>query len=500
MAQMKITIDTGAAAASRVDVLAIAVGQPWTGGVVPHLDRLLHGQLSAELVHHHFTGAEGENVIFQTHGILPARTLLVVGTGEGTAPGSWYHLAHIVVRRAHELRAETAAVALPEVAQSTPAVGLVAEGAILSAYTFDRLKSTKRRPSGLRELILLVARRAARIARAVQRARLVAGAACYARDLVNLPAAIATPAYLADEARRIARAQRLSLRVLDGRAMKRLGMGALLGVAQGSSQVPFFLELSYTPDGATRARRTAAASNPRVVALCGKGITFDSGGLSIKPSESMQTQKRDMAGGAAVLAAMSVVRALAVPVAVRAYVPATENMPSGAALKPGDVVRAFNGKTIEVLNTDAEGRLVLADALAYAAAKQPTVLIDLATLTAAVRVALGTRYAAIMGTDPTLVHALIDAGRECGESLWELPLVAAYRGDIDSTVADIKNVGDGGAGTIIGGLFLREFVGDIPWAHIDFSSTVMTDKPFPCHPRGATGYGVRTVLRYLSRG
>jgi leucyl aminopeptidase len=296
-----------------------------------------------------------------------------------------------------------------------------------------------------------------------------------------------TPAYLAQEAKRIARSQRLRVRVLGTAAITRLGMGALLGVSQGSAQPPRFIQLIYRPRGQVRRR----------VALAGKGITFDSGGLSIKPADSMQAQKRDMAGGAAVLAVMSVIRDLAPSLEVRAYVPCTENMPGERAIKPGDVVRAYNGKTIEVLNTDAEGRLVLADALSYAAAAKPDVLIDLATLTAAVRTALGNRYAAIIGTEPSLVQALIAAARDCGEHLWELPLISEYRSDIDSTVADIKNTGEGAAGTIIGGLFLREFVGTVPWAHIDFSSTVMTDKPLPCHPRGATGFGVRTLLHYL---
>jgi leucyl aminopeptidase len=317
----------------------------------------------------------------------------------------------------------------------------------------------------------------------------VARATCYARDLINLPAGIVTPSYLGREARRIAKAQRLRVRILTRPAIRRAGMGALLGVAQGSAQPPCFIELVYQPRAKARRR----------IALAGKGITFDSGGLSIKSADNMQSQKRDMAGGAAVLAVMSAVRDLGIAAEVRAYVPATENMPSGQAMKPGDVVRAYNGKTIEVLNTDAEGRLVLADALAYAAAAKPDSLIDLATLTAAVRTALGPRYAGIMGTEAELVRGLIAAGRDCGEHLWELPLVAAYRPDLDSTVADIKNIGDGGAGTIVAGLFLREFTAGVPWAHIDFSSTATTDKAFAAHPRGATGFGVRTLLRYLGR-
>jgi leucyl aminopeptidase len=263
-------------------------------------------------------------------------------------------------------------------------------------------------------------------------------------------------------------------------------MGALLGVARGSSQPPRFIELIYAP---RRKRLT--------VALVGKGITFDSGGLSLKPQQSMQSQKRDMAGGANVLAVMSVVRALAPAVEVRGYVPATENMPGGRALKPGDVVRTFGGLTVEVLNTDAEGRLVLADGLSYAAKQQPDVIIDCATLTAAVRMALGNRYAAIMGTEPSLVRDLIAAGAACGENLWELPLIDEYRKDLDSTVADLKNVGEGRAGTIVAGLFLREFTAGIPWAHIDFSSTVVTESPFAGHPSGASGFGVRTLLRYI---
>jgi leucyl aminopeptidase len=236
----------------------------------------------------------------------------------------------------------------------------------------------------------------------------------------------------------------------------------------------------------------------RRVALVGKGITFDSGGLSLKTAGSMQTQKRDMAGSAVVLSVMRALPALRLPIEVHAYMPATENMPGGRAIKPGDVVRAFNGKTIEVLNTDAEGRLVLADALSYATTHKPDFMLDFATLTAAVATALGTRCAGIMGTAPDVVRACIDAASQVGERLWELPLIPDYRRELDSAVADLRNIGDGHAGSIMGGLFLREFVGDVPWAHIDFSSTVMTEG-HACHPKGATGFGVRTVLQLLSQ-
>lgn len=485
---MEVTISSTPAAESPADVIFIAVGPQWQSEAVAALDQHVNGTLSEEVRQQGFAGAEGEVALFQTHGRLPARSVLVVGLGNGAGPTPWYKLADITVRRAADLKARTAAVILPNAQVAAGILEILAEGLHLANYTFDRLKSGKgRRPPALQRVAILVGERDTRWRSALRRGTTMASATCYARDLVNLPAAVVTPTYLAAEAKRIARSQRLRVRIMDAPAIKRLGMGALLGVAQGSAQPPRFIELVYQPRSKSR----------RCVALAGKGITFDSGGLSLKPAEAMQAQKRDMGGGAAVLGVMSVIRELAPPVEVRAYVPSTENMPGGAAIKPGDVLRAYNGTTIEVLNTDAEGRLVLADALSFAAAAKPDVLIDLATLTAAVRAALGTRYAAIMGTDANLVQALIGAAHACGEHLWELPLVPEYRADIDSSVADIKNTGEGSAGTIIGGLFLREFVGGLPWAHIDFSSTVMTDKPLPCHPRGATGFGVRTLLRYL---
>ncbi len=486
---MEVTISPTPVRDSTADVIVVAAGPRWRSDAIVALDQRLDGAFSAEIQEQGFAGAEGEVVLFQTHGRLPARNVLAVGIGDGAGPMPWYKLAEVTVQRAADLKAMSAAVVLPHEHVSADALEILAEGLHLAGYTFDRLKSrSRKRPKALQRVAFLVGEPAAALRRALARGGVMARATCYARDLINLPAAVVTPTYLATEARRIARQQRLRLRVLDRPALKRLGMGALLGVAQGSAQPPRFIELIYRPSRTPRRR----------VAVAGKGITFDSGGLSLKPADAMQTQKRDMAGAAAVLGVMSVIHDLALPVEVRAYVPSAENMPGATATRPGDVLRAYNGTSIEVLNTDAEGRLVLADALSYAAAAKPDLLIDLATLTAAVRTALGTRYAAIMGTDPGLVRALIDAAQACGENLWELPLVAAYRSDLDSSIADLKNIGEGGAaGTIVGGLFLREFVGDLPWAHIDFSSTAMTDKPFPCHPRGATGFGVRTLLRYL---
>jgi len=471
-----------------VDVLIIAAHKEWRSDLPAQLGAAQAALLRSELSFQGFSGKEGETALLQSHGAAPWRYVLVVGLGEHPEVRTWYMLAHQAFSKGRDLKAGRVALWIPPALLSERVVAIVAEGAHLSAYRFDQFKSRPRVPKAL-SLSILCPRVSAALRRACADGACTAAATTLARDLIQTPAAVATPHYLATTARRIARSQGLRLRVLDAAGMRRAGMGAILGVARGSVLPPRFIELTYRP----RKRSTTR------VALVGKGITFDSGGLSLKPADSMQAQKRDMAGGAAVLGAMSAVRDLAISVEVHAYIPCAENMPSGTAMRPGDVLRAVNGKTIEVLNTDAEGRLVLADALAYAAEQKPDLIIDLATLTAAVRIALGARYAGIMGSDAKLVKEVIAAGKDCAENLWELPLVNDYRGDIDSHIADLKNVGEAGtgAGTIIGGLFLREFVDDIPWCHIDFSSTVMADKPFACHPRGATGFGVRTLLRFL---
>jgi leucyl aminopeptidase len=232
--------------------------------------------------------------------------------------------------------------------------------------------------------------------------------------------------------------------------------------------------------------------------LIGKGVTFDSGGLSLKPSKSMETMKLDMAGAAAIIGAMSVLPVLRLPIEVTGYIPSTDNLPSGSAQKPGDIIRYLNGKTVEVLNTDAEGRLILADALALAAREKPDCMVNLATLTGACMVALGTQVAGIFGNDRPLVDTLIRCGREAGEDLWELPLVKEYREDIKSSIADIKNVGSSHGGAITAALFLQEFVAQIPWAHLDIAGPAFTEKDILTCPKGGTGFGVLTLLNFLS--
>jgi leucyl aminopeptidase len=485
---MRLTLSDAAPARSRAQLLVLATTAETLRSEVERLDKASQLPLGRWIARMRFKAEAGKSLLFQTHRAKGPAALLLRGIDPRVTPSSWYELADQAIQQARELKAQTVAVRLSGGLATAEAIAKTAEGLLLAAYRFDHFKSAPRRQAEPARVELQVDRVEARARESLRRGRLFGAATCYARDLIVRPAGEVTPAYLGNEARRLATRHGLRLRVLDQRALARLGMGAILGVGQGSAQPPRLIELIYRP------RVRAKAS----VAIVGKGITFDSGGLSLKNPDSMQGQKRDMAGGAVVLGVMSVITALGPPVELRAYVAAAENMPDGRALKPGDVLRAFNGKTIEVLNTDAEGRLVLADALAYAARAKPDVIIDLATLTAAVGTALGRRYAGIMGTDPGLCRALIAAGQQAGENLWELPLVEEYRQDIKSRVADLKNTGEGSAGTIIGGLFLSEFVGKMPWAHIDFSSTVVTDRAFAAHPVGPTGFGVRTILEYVT--
>lgn len=470
-----------------VDVLFVPVAGPdeLGGAALAALDRQLGGRLLADARRSGFRGAPDQELVYQTHGAAAAAVIVLAGVGAVPSLASWYALADSVVRCAGRLRAPRVGIALgPE-----PDAGVLhalTEGAALAAYRFDRYRTTALPPAYPAALVLAVPRRAPALQRALEHGRLFARATALARDLANTPGADLPPHELARVARGLAGGG-LQVRVHRPRALARLRMGAILGVARGSEQPPCLIELVYRPRRRPRRR----------IALVGKGITFDSGGLSIKPADAMMMQKRDMAGGAIVLGAMSVLPALGLPLEVRGYVPAAENMPSGAAMRPGDVLRICNGTTVEVLNTDAEGRLVLADALAYAARQRPECILDFATLTAVVRTALGPRCAAVLGTAPALIALLRAGAAAANEMLWELPLIEEYRRDLDSRVADLKNIGEPHAGTIVAALFLREFVAGIPWAHVDFSSTVMSDG-YACHPKGASGFGVRATLHCLT--
>ena len=363
------------------------------------------------------------------------------------------------------------------------------EGHMLGGYTFNRYKTATDVPGEVEAITLLRGDGAVQdtAESAVAEAQTVCEAVLLARELVDQPANVATPAFLAEKAVEVAGRYGIDCRVMDREEMERNGMEALLAVAKGSCQPPRFIILEYR----------GAAEQKRPIVLVGKGITFDSGGISLKPREGMEKMKNDMAGGAAVLGTVTAAARLGLPVNLVGLIPSAENLPGGRAYKPGDLVRAMAGKTVEIVNTDAEGRLILCDALHYAQRYRPAALIDIATLTGACVVALGTFASGLMGNDDILVRALKKAGEASGERLWELPVWDDYGELMKSDIADLKNAGGPTAGTISAGWFLKQFAGKTKWSHLDIAGTAWEEKGRPYLPKGATGVGVRLIVEYL---
>ena len=416
--------------------------------------------------------------------------LLLVGVGEGDEAG-WRAAGAAIARAARRNAAVT--IGLPDGAAPAAVAGL-AEGVWLAGYRY-RLAADPPDTSPRLRTVTVAADSPQRYAGALATARVVAGATILARDLTNTPSDRKSPSWLAQRIQRGAARARLpglTCSIRDTAQLAAEGFGGILAVGAGSARRPYLVELSWRPPGA----RTH-------VVLVGKGITFDTGGISIKPVDGMKLMRKDMGGAAAVAAATIAAATLGLPVRITALTPLAENMPSGAATRPGDVVRHFGGLTSEVRNTDAEGRLVLADALAYAAQHlQPDLLVDLATLTGAQGVALGKRTAALYGESEQLCAALAEAAGAAGEPVWRMPLVDGYLDALDSEVADLANValsGDGGAGSVLAALYLREFTGPARavWAHLDMSSSAWSDSNDGVLVKGATGWGVRTLVRWL---
>ncbi|MBI2528534.1 MAG: leucyl aminopeptidase [Candidatus Rokubacteria bacterium] len=494
---MKLSLETRELARVRADMLVVGrhAGEARLGPELRTLDAVLGGLLSRVLAAERFEGKAGQSAHFDSDGRLTAPRVLVVGLGpkrDAGAEAVRRGAAH-GARRARDLGAGAAAIFLP--VDGMPArlrAQAVAEGAILGTYRFDRY--LKEKNGKVLEAVAVAEpdRRQQAAARdGVRLGEIWGEATCAARDLVNEPANVVTPAYLAARAEEIAKAGHLTVRVLERDECAALGMGAFLGVARGSQEPPKFIHLTHAPRGRARKR----------VALIGKGITFDSGGLDLKTADGMQRMKDDMSGAAAVLAVFQALPRLRLPLEVHGLIAATENMPSGTAQRPGDIVRALNGVSIEIGNTDAEGRLTLADALAYAAREiEPDEMLDVATLTGAVVMALGVGVSGVLGSPDAVARRVLGAADAAGERMWQLPLHEEYKEGLKSDVADLNNVSSQrGAGAIIGGLFLREFTGNIPWAHLDVAGTAFAEKELPLGPKGATGVGVRTLLTYLVR-
>ena len=385
------------------------------------------------------------------------------------------------------------AVTLPDAggASARDAALALCEGVQIGTYRFDKYRSEPR--SGrrhLREVVVATGGVAAReVSEGLELGHVTSDATNFARDLVNEPAGVLTPQAMADAARDSCRGPALAVRIFEPDEMRRMGMGGILGVGQGSRNPPRLIQIDYRPDG----------KPVRKVALVGKGLTFDSGGLSLKTSEGMETMKCDMAGSATVLAVLRALPTIAPRVQVMGLMGMAENMPGGAAIRPGDVLKIMNGKTVEVRNTDAEGRLVLADVLSYVSTfKDVQEAVDLATLTGAIVVALGPMAAGITGNDRAFVDDILRAAGHAGEALWPMPLYGEYLEHIKSDIADIKNTGIRWGGSITAALFLREFVRrDLRWAHMDIAGPAFGDKEYSYIKKGATGFGVRTLLRYL---
>jgi len=493
---VEFTISTKSPESCACDALVLGVfaDRAPLEGAASKVDRALGGLLSSVLAEEHFKGKPGHTFVLHTHGKVPAKRIIVAGLG----PKADVHLEQLRmaaaagVRRAADARAKHVvfpAVSLPPHRADAVTQARV-EGIVLGSYRFSRYKPQDDAAAVERvELLAGDASHQKDVEEGLRRGLLFAEATTYARDLVNEPPNQMNPLLLAELAEEAARTAGLRCSVLDVDAMRAQGMGAILSIGAGSAVPPRLIVLEYAP------------SKPkRTVAIVGKGVTFDSGGINLKTS-SLEWMKSDMAGGAAVIATMQALPALKSPARVLGVVAAVENLPSGTSVKPGDIVRAMNGKTIEINNTDAEGRVVLADALAYAAQRNPDEIIDLATLTGSAMIALGYLAAAVMSNNQRLVDRLIDAADRAGERMWQLPLYEEYLEKMRSPIADLQNSGGRYWGAQKGAAFLREFVDGKPWAHIDIAPTAFLETDEGTGPylhKGGTGYGVRTLLTYLS--
>lgn len=466
------------------------------GGATGALDRALDGMIRDLIAAGDFKGKLNETAVLYPRGAIPAQRVLIVGLGkeEKFDLDKVRQAAGTAAKRLRDLGVKSFATIVHglsgEVSVETAAQAVV-EGSVLALYQFREHKhlEPEEEAKEVEEITLLEADKA-RVPQVEEGARvgqIVAEAACLARDLGNQPGNVATPTMLAETAQKLAREHGLRCQVLDRAQIEELGMGAFLSVARGSQEPPKFIVLEHNAD----------REDLQTIVLAGKGITFDSGGISIKPGKKMGEMKFDMSGGAAVLGALQAVARLDLPLHVVGLVPATENLPSGTATKPGDIVRALSGKTIEVISTDAEGRMILADALAYAQRYQPAAVIDLATLTGACVVALGRHATGLIGNNPDLVARLKEAGQASGERVWELPLWEEYHEQIKSDVADMKNVGGRPAGAITAAALLSKFAEGYPWAHLDIAGTAWTDEDKPYIPKGGTGVGVRLLVELL---
>jgi leucyl aminopeptidase len=495
---MQVTVQTGRAETASAEALILThcEGETWAKQDAALIDRALGDALSKLVQSKEFEGKANEVLLYHTQGKVPANRLILVGLGKKNevtletirqAMGS-------AAKRVRQAKIEFFLAALPTVVpEGTSRIEMaqaMVEGAILGSYQFTvyRTESISGHDVAGMEILIPLKDQLRQVAEGIRRGVATAEATVFVRDLCNHPSNVLTPSKVASEAKAIARAEGMTIKILEQKEMKRLGMGALLGVARGSQEPPKFIILEY--NGAKK-------KDERPVVLVGKTITFDTGGISLKPAENMEHMKADMTGGAEVLASIRAASRLKLPLRVISILPVAENMPGGRAMKPGDIVTTLSGKTVEVQNTDAEGRLILADGLAYAMQYKPAALIDIATLTGACMVALGQFAIGMFGTDQALKERIRKAGAKAGERVWEMPLWEEYFEQLKSDVADMRNIGGRGGGMITAALFLSKFIGDCPWVHLDIASTDWSERERPYISKGPTAIGTRLLVQYL---
>jgi leucyl aminopeptidase len=462
----------------------------------PHskdLDSAISSSVRETLENKEFRGTFGSSILIYTLGKGPIKKIMLLGLGkrEKFTDESARICAGKATRKARDLGIKEFSI-LQFSNLDEGLIEVMIEGIALALYSFDKYKESKEPSSKIEEVTILINSDSPRFQSVVEKSNLVVEAVNFARDIGNLPPNDCPPAHLASIAISLAQDYGMKVRVMDRYELENMGMGGIVAVGKGSNNPPKLIVLEYTG---------TADPQQKPYLLVGKAVTFDTGGISIKPSEKMDEMKFDKCGGCTVLAVMRAIASMKLGVNVVGIVPSVENMPSATSYRPGDIIRMYNGKSVEVLNTDAEGRMILADALSYGIATYtPKAVIDLATLTGAAIIALGANVAALIGSNKQLIDRLCKLSDKTGEKMWELPLYDEYHDQIKSTYADIKNIGGRPGGAITAAAFLSNFVNDVPWVHIDIAGTAWIqegthEKSY--NPRGATGFGVRTLVKLL---
>ncbi len=503
----EVTLLTGPALSAQVDLLAFTTfGDPTKDAVFKSADQALGGHLGEVAKHESFEGKTGQVLTLYTHGKLPAKRIVVAGAGGrgDFTNASLRDLAAVVVQTANKVGAASVGFVLPALGGGREALlaQMAVEGVHLGSYKFGRYMTgdDHKKPAALKQFGLIAdakgkkatAAQARALQTAITRGAVVGQAINHARDLINEPAAVATPVQIAASAQAIAKKHKgaLTVTVLDAKKCAELGMGMFLAVGQGSDQEPRFVHMTYKP----------AKKPKKKVAFIGKGVTFDSGGYSLKPSSAMEDMKVDMSGAAAVISAMDAIATLGSEYEVHAVTALCENLVSGRAFKLGDVLKSMDGTTVEINNTDAEGRLTLGDAITYTRTKiDPDEMFDFATLTGACMVALGPYTAGVMSDNEPLVKNWLATAERAGEDMWRLPLNNRLREQLKSSVADMRNTGDRFGGAITAGLFLKTFAKNTPWVHVDIAGPASTTSSRPSQPKGGTGFAVASIVEYATR-